>query len=394
MNLKYVNIISSRKIGNIISMFIAIILLSMTLIQFLNKEYSLESVLVGSDDWSLYASQALDIKNNGLLIKSVSDEYLFPGGFLYNYFIATCFVFFGESLLPIYFIQTILLGLSINLIYQTFRDEMKPVTGYYFLMFLFIFGLLDVYKYYTFQLFSENLAIFTLSAFFYYFRIGFNYKKINCFLFSAFFLGISVLIRPNVFPFSVVLLILLIYLCFKREIKFIWLNLFFIVFVVSASFLAIRNYLVTENISFLPMDGNFFDYISRDNPFSLIAHPGPFFTHYVKKIIFCFGFLPILETNYNIRPHWLILWYCYFIFMILQYIKKIKNDRIQLVIHLFVFSFFGTLVFVAPIEHYGFRILIPGIFFVLVSIFLTYDKLEISESNKDFKNIANPEVFK
>ena len=60
------------------------------------NEYSFNEVLQGTDDWNRYARYALDINENGLLLKTLTENYIVPAGFFYNYFIA--------GFLPGYFI--------------------------------------------------------------------------------------------------------------------------------------------------------------------------------------------------------------------------------------------------------------------------------------------------
>ena len=116
----------------------------------------LTETLIGIDDWNRYAKQGLDIKNNGVLIKTIEHSYNGPGGFLYNYFVALSFLVFGNYLAPIYFMQTLFLGLSVSFTFWTFKDLMTKKTQLILLFSLFLFAVVDVFHHYCHILLSEN----------------------------------------------------------------------------------------------------------------------------------------------------------------------------------------------------------------------------------------------
>ena len=137
-------IIESKRTVDVLLLFVLLFFILYSL--FRNySEGSLGEILIGNDDQNSYVNYGLDIKNNGLLISSVDGVYGRPGGSLYNYFIALCFILFGESTTPIYILQGMLLGFSVAIIFLSFRNKMKNITGFLFLTTLFIFALLDVY---------------------------------------------------------------------------------------------------------------------------------------------------------------------------------------------------------------------------------------------------------
>ncbi|MBU0606219.1 MAG: hypothetical protein KKH77_08025, partial [Candidatus Omnitrophica bacterium] len=87
---------STKRAGTILAIsFVAVFfILSLTR----NYDFkTFESILNATgDDWGIYASHALDIKHNGMLMPEAKTAYCSPAGFLYNYFIALCLVIFGE----------------------------------------------------------------------------------------------------------------------------------------------------------------------------------------------------------------------------------------------------------------------------------------------------------
>ncbi|MBC7865752.1 MAG: glycosyltransferase family 39 protein [Bacteroidia bacterium] len=373
---KLLQLLSTKKTGNLLALLLIPAFALLAVFRLYPFENDIEKILTGPDDWSRYARLALDIKENGLLISKVSGEYFSPNGFLYNYFVAGCFKVFGMNVIPIYIIQNILLACSVCLVYFTFRNKMKPLTGLLFLFALALFGLLDVSKYYAFRLLSENLAIFTISAFFFCFVRGLEKGKLSLQLAAAFFMGLSVLTRPNLLPFLLILIVIIFFHYIKQKKAGITkLLLFLAVLVFSSSFLALRNYLVCGSFTFLPSEGLSFGT-------SFFKQPDLSVSLIFKKIIFFFGILSPLEPEYQIRPHWFIMWLGYFVYLFLRIREKLKFQTWEITVHAFIFSYFGLLLLIAEVGSYGFRYIVPATFIVLPFLFLAIDKLKQKTQSK------------
>jgi FtsH-binding integral membrane protein len=97
--------------------------------------------------------------------------------------------------------------------------------------------------------------------------------------------------------------------------------------------------------------------------------------HYVKKVLFCFGFLNAVEPTYHWFPHWTLMWLGYFTYIFFLVRSKTKIELPEKVAHLFIFTYFASLVLVGQVENYGFRMLIPVNFFVLAFAFMAVDKV-------------------
>ena len=337
------------------------------------NEYSFKEVLQGTDDWNRYARNALDIKENGLLLKTLAGNYIVPAGFFYNYFIAACFFIFGNNIAVVYVIQSFLLGLTVFTTYFLFRTKMKPLTSYFFLVTLIIFGFSDFFKYYSFRLLSENLCVLTVILFFYFYSKTTRKPTLFLQFISGILLGMSILTRPNLLPFAIAFFLLIVIISkFKlTAIKYYWvmmLSCFLFVLL-----LPLRNFLVTHNFKLLPVDGTFFEYMARANPILFFEDPVHFFWYYLKKLVYCFGFLPVLDSAYNIRPHWIIMWSGYFIYLWTYSKKIITSFNLESVMHLFIFLFYLTLILIAPIQIYGFRMLLPCLLIVLGFSFIGFE---------------------
>jgi hypothetical protein len=330
--------------------------------------YSIEPVLKGcGDDWNAYARYSMDIYKNGFSIPSLKENYIAPAGFLYNYFVAIIFYFFGPNLDFIYFSHSLLLSLTVYFSFRTFADGFGTIKKMIFLSTLMLFAFYDVFEKYTFVLLSENLAIFLITMFFYFFKKGIDKSSLIFTCLAAFCLGISVLTRPNIFPFTILLLVFMMFFRIKNKISSKNLIIFSILFLFTLTPLCIRNYLVTGYIKFLPTKGDFFDYLNREYANHSSSGVLSFLWIYLKKILYIFGFLSVLKPTYNFRLQWFIIWVMYIVYFY-NYIKfKIINDFNiwEVAMNLYVFSFFGILILLTQIQVYGFRFLLPGLFILI-----------------------------
>jgi hypothetical protein len=144
-------------------------------------------------------------------------------------FVAVIFLLFGPSLNSVYLVQSILLSISVILTYNTFFKNTKNDKLVFYG--LIVFSYFDIFRYYTFKLLSESLAIFTLSLFFFFIIRSLKKNDTKNLIFSIFFLAISCLTRPTILPFAAILLIILLkkhYLKRKnKRIMGIYFNFYF-----------------------------------------------------------------------------------------------------------------------------------------------------------------------
>ncbi len=344
------------------------------------ENHTLDDCLVGVDDWNRYARNAVDIIENGWLMPSINENYLLPSGFFYNYFVAVIFLLFGPSLNSVYLVQSILLSISIILTYNTFFKNTKNDKVVFYG--LIVFSYFDIFRYYTFKLLSESLAIFTLSLFFFFIVKWLKKNDFKNLMFSIIFLAICCLTRPTILPFASFLLIILLKKHYLNEkIKGLWVSI--LIFISLLSSLSIRNYLITKNnpISiFNDLADKHFHTVSK---FNVLDETLSYIIFLIKKVLFLFGFLSLVEPNFNIRPHWLVLWLGFFIYVKYYLLDRNKiiysSDRI---IILFVLIYFPTILILTPIESYGFRMILPGLFYVLILSYKGWSQLIDTEKIK------------
>ena len=354
------------KIGNYFAFAIVGFILVATIIRLYPFTETTPGISNGIDDWFRYWENAQVISKKGLLLPSQS-VYFGPGSFLYNYFLALCFLFFGENLVPIYFIHSILLAFSILMIYYAFRKELGGLTSILLLITLFSFALLDTYKCYTFRLLSENLAIFTLSAFVYFVKLGFDSNRVKFQFLATFVLILSVLIRPTFFPIAFVYTFFLVSYYFKNPLskRRNLLGMFLLLFS-GISLLGLRNYIVSGTWIFLPSEG------SSDSLKQFLALD---FTIIYKKVLFAFGLLSFLNPDYYPRPHWFLLWFLYLNYLL----NRVKNWKTipysEIIFNSFIVSFYLLTILFLTVDSYGFRAFLPVQFILIGVSFISVDKL-------------------
>jgi hypothetical protein len=232
---------------------------------------------------------------------------------------------------------------------------------------MFVFGMLDVYKNYTFQLLSENLGLFTVSVFFYCFIKGIERDNLWLQLGGALFLVLSILFRPNIFPFGIIFIILsLYYFLIIKNKEVLKAFLFVLLILLGLSIPAIRNYIICGDLTFLPKQG-IKDSIYQTAGFSI--------SFFLNKILFCIGYLPVLEPSYQIRPHWMMMWLGYFIYLFyrIKFIRKLAFWEVGS--QLFIFSYYGLSIVFVQVNSYGYRAFIPVTFVVLAFSFMSIDFL-------------------
>jgi len=323
------------------------------------------------DDWKMYAQTALDIHSNGLSIPSVHGDYDFPNGFLYNYFLAVCFSIFGTNTVPIYIIQSCFVGLSIFVSYRTFREHMRPLTRMLFLFVFFLFGLLDMNKYYSFRFLSENLIILLLALFFYQTKKAIETESWLNFLNSGMFLGLGIMTRPNLFPIALLMIVIITFYTIKKKINLSNYSILLTSFVICSSILALRNLSVTGNMTFFPVNSFTF--------FKLyFIHPDLIITNIFHKLLFTVGYLSSIDPAFQWRPHWTFLWITYFVYLIFKFRRKEELKIWEKLMHLFIFSYAAMMIFVIDtnlIGCYGFRYILPLVFTVLPFSFLSAERV-------------------
>ena len=353
------------------TILLIIFILSLVIVSiFRLHEYtpSISEAMDGVDDWNRYAKQGLDIKNNGLLINSIENEYNGPGGFLYNYFVAFILLVFGNHIGPIFIIQSILLGLSVVFTFLTFKDYLKETTRYLFLGALFSFAIMDVYINYTHILLSENLGLFLFSSFIYTFLKGIKQTKPKLLVLATALITMTALVRPNMIPFVPLYFLMSLFYMKRNKHKLIGFILWqCLVIAIGFLLIPIRNYFVTGNVAFFPAEG-----INDSTGQFINSGPNDFY----QKLLFSIGYLSSLVPEYRVRIHWIIMWCGYFVLLAFQ-LRRIKTIPLWvLFLHLFIATYLFFSVGFSVIQSYGYRYMLPINFIILGLSFLGFERLQ------------------
>jgi hypothetical protein len=332
-------------------LFVLLLFTLLPLIRLYPYTNNLAELLAGTDDWNFYAKNALEIKRGGFLMPHFDGAYAYPGGFFYNYFVAGCFAVFGENAIPVYIVQSLLLGCSVTLIYLAFRNKMKIRTRWVFLLFVTLVALLDVSKDYSVRLLSENLAVFTVAAFVYCLLKAVELRKFHWQIGTLFFLIVSVLTRPVMLPFGIVFAALICWYCFRyRTISIAKTILFTAIVLLGISAIAIRNYFFCGEFLFFPVLGVYGSGLQVEQFSAMLL---------IKKTLFMFGYLPALSDVYRVRPHWMLLWAAYLAYLFFRKKQWWKFELAEIPVHLFLLVYCGLSLVFVTVDSYGFRAFIP-----------------------------------
>jgi len=338
------------------------------------------------DDWTFYHLSAVNIIEEGLWMPSVSGSYTFPAGFLYNYFIALCYLVFGVDPSYVFLVQSVMLGSTVVLLFLAFRRKLRPRTQFALLAALTIFALLDVQRHYVVRLLSENLFIFESALFFYLLFLGYLDGRRWARILAMGLLGAMLLTRPNALVFMLPLLILLIITRHGRgRLGYLDFLAGLLLLMVVVSFMGLRNHAVTGKWIFFPPAkwaafyipgyGGAPEVASRllgpnavqEGLYPLMKmmgiafakEPGVMSVAYAKRVLFSAGFLPVLYPDYQYRPHWLLMWVAYIAVIAFRLAGGRPISFQEKTLHLYVFTMLALVVGFAHIGNYGFRFLIP-----------------------------------
>ena len=321
------------------------------------------------DDWDWYSQYALNIKRNGIFSENPIST---PTSFLYSYFLAFCFFLFGENTLPVYIIQTILLSLSIVLIYYAFCDKIKS-NRLLLLGALIVFGLVDINKYYTFRCLSENLTIFLLAAFLFCFIKGMENHKTQYQLMSSLFLALACITRPNIWVFAIVAIIIYAFYVKNGRNVLLYITVFFAI----TSIQPLTNYFISGSFHYYPTDMISFD----DNGYLSAALS---FRFTFRNVLSGLGFMSFTNPVFLWRPHWTLMWLAYFVVLIYKIKEKQKFKLWEIISHSMIASYYIVIILVVnpDIGNYGFRFYLPVLLVVLSIAFVNATNLIIDKNKK------------
>lgn len=334
------------------------------------------------DDWTAYHNHAQDILAHGLALPMVQGVYSLPAGFLYNYFVALCYVLAGPRPEAVYLVQSAMLGVTVWLLYAAFAPDLGRRAGLFLLGALIVFALADVQRHYAPRLLSENLVLPLVALFFRLLLSGRPWGPV----WALGALGAIPLTRPNAMIFIPPLLAWLALSRRGRELiaprrLALGLALFALVF----STLGLRNHAATGRwVFFTPTAWEMFEVpgyglglkgAPRDGqpgaggqgPLSVLGlvaraftdHPAATAEAYARRLLYCLGFMPLIEPAFQYRPHWVLAWALYLAGLARALALRRPLGPAQTVLALYVWPMLAVVVGVAWVANYGFRFQVP-----------------------------------
>ena len=205
------------------------------------------------DDWHTYKQLALSVVRDGLSMPALATSYAgLPHGFLYIYFVAAIFAVAGVNSTYVYLVQSVVLGLSISLMYLVVRKRLTPAGGLTFLLTLTALMYVDVFRHLTFKLLSENLyfVLCPLLLILLFRSIEQTDRRLRDSLLAGAMLGLIVLARPS-FILSAAMVIAAVWLWTIVKGQSSWPPaLLLLGTAIGVSAVVARNYAVTGRATF------------------------------------------------------------------------------------------------------------------------------------------------
>lgn len=340
------------------------------------------------DDYDLYNYWAIDVAENGPAIGLAPVPYTLPAGFLYIYFVGLCYRIVGVHPPLVFVIQSAMLGGSVVLLFLAFRDELAQGGQLLLLLSVAAFGFLDIGRQYAIQLFSENLLVFEVAAFFYLARRGFVDGSRWARILALAILGTITLTRPNAILFVPAVLVWVVYR--RRGARF-WQDFAcgLAVFLVVSSVMALRNHAAGGDwTAFPPFPRASLTGLSipgYEDEASLFRAAGPeaewhgtrsllalssrawlqdplrVASDYGRKILFLTGFLPAVVPAYSYRLHWMLMWAVFIVSLTWRLTHGIRLVPMLEILLIWLITFLGPVLAIAQIENYGFRYVVPAV---------------------------------
>lgn len=345
---------------------LAVVLVGLAVHRVENFQDDVNEASAKGDDWLIYKQNAVSIVEGGLIMPSVKGNYVLPGGFLYNYLVAAVFAATGrQNASFVYVTQAALLAFSVGLMTAAFRDRLQSRTLWCFAIALAATAYIDVFRYYTFKLLSENLVLFCLAGWWLSLMIALRRNSSGLlFLVSGGILGVCILARQNLLPMGPIVVLILWSRQRRDRLVAGAAPLFACGVVLCASLIVVRNVAATGRL-----DLSVLAYRSYwiQPPHGLIATAA----FYGKRALFPIGFLPLLSPVYSFRPHWMLAWAGVIAFCVAR--RAGGFELWELLVMMFIVAYLAPIVAVAEITNYGYRMILPVVPAVLLLAFRAVD---------------------
>jgi hypothetical protein len=311
------------------------------------------------DDWFRYEAMARAIVGGDLRGYWESSGH---GTFLYPYFVAALHVLFGEGLWPIYFAQYLILGLACVALGTLGRELWGERRGLAVLLTATAVAWVDASRWYAVRLLSENLALLMAPlAFFAAHRYLVRRTVATAALAGLAIAGLA-LTRLNLLPFG---FLAIPYLVTRRapggspRAGVTPRAALVAAFLLAYALLPLHERIVAGVWTPVPVAG--LQAFTAHEGF-LVPQMRASWLARIRDIAlpnwaFMLGYPKLWRPEYSIRPHWVILWALYFV-----WIWRGRAQPTLGLVHLYVVCYVAVMSVFASIWIYGFRHVLPLVF--------------------------------
>jgi hypothetical protein len=320
------------------------------------------------DDWMVYHEFAKNVIEEGLTIPGLARDYERPLGFGYVYFVALMYTIFGVNSEAVYVVQGFLLLAFVGAMYLIFRKEFSYWAGLVFLCSVAVFMWIDVYRYLTFRLLSENFLIPLLPLLLFFVLRGRRTGSLAAFAIAGVACGLCVLARPNVAFFAPGILAT-IWLAIPERPR-AWrvraCALFAATTAALVLLLPLRNYAVTGNLTAgrvaRPSGTPLADDLTPNASLTEVAREVAVTA--AKRGAYVIGIPQFIAPEYRTRPHWLLMWAAFGVYLL--HLRWRSPAFWEVLVLALCVCYFVPLFAVAYISNYGTRMLAPGVPLILL----------------------------
>jgi hypothetical protein len=310
------------------------------------------------DDWSDYRRLAESVLDDGITIPTLREDYWRPGGFLYVYFVAGLMRLVGRNAAFIYLVQSGLLGLSVVVLDRGFARRLSAPARLAYLALAVSFLYVDVFRHYTNRLLSENLILVLLPLALALLVRAYERPSAGGGLLAGVALGAAILTRPNLLPLGLAGAALLIAYPGPRDHTGRTVTALLGGAAGVVGLMVLRNYSVTGMLG-----AGVFTVTSHwihphpSGRLGLLEWSWTAVEHYGSRVLFMLGWLPIIESSYRVRPHWLVMWAGVAFFTVTAWRRPVAFWEALLLVSAVVYL--APQVAVGHIANYGFRSTFP-----------------------------------
>lgn len=310
----------------------------------------------GSDDWHFYKRLALSIVNGGLSMPGIGEYRLVPHGFLYNYFVAAVFAIAGTNSSYVYVVQAFITAAAVSVLWAGARHTGTVMAGAVLALGTMTVAI-DFTNRLSFRLLSENLFLpLAALAMVLADRAVRRSSTVSAVAGGA-CLGLAVISRTSVVVWALAILALGVAAAVWQRWPRRVVIAFTLAFAAGMSLMPLREYFATGMFTFHAISDTR-DWLQPEGE-GLVSYYG-------KRLVFMLGFTPILDPEYRIRPHWILIWLGVAGYAVTRVPWRQWPSRLEICAALLIPLYLGPVLLVGGVSNYGGRMVAVAMPFVAV----------------------------